>query len=159
MWDTDGGQEFRRLPLKVYHKMFGEILSFHKNMAEKGYCALDFYEDHIMWDTDNEKAVICDIDFYSKGWYEGMSGIWNTDCEWYFPEQFIDGAKFDEVSCVYIMGATAFAFFGDGRDRRIEKWKLSKELFDIAKRAVSNERAERQQSIEQLIAEWRAAKL
>ena len=155
---SDGSQEFKDLPLKTHLKIFDEILSFHENMTKKGYYALDLYEDHIMWDVDNEKAVICDIDFYSKGWYEGMSGIWNTDCEWYFPEQFIDGAKFDEVSCVYIMGATAFALFGDGRDRCIEKWKLSKGLFDIAKKAVSDKREDRQQSMEQLIAEWRAVK-
>lgn len=158
MCASDGNQKFRNLPLKTHLKIFDEILGFHENMAKKGYCALDLYEDHIMWDVDNEKAIICDIDFYSKGWYEGMSGIWNTDCEWYFPEQFIDGAKFDEVSCVYIMGAVAFALFGDGRDRCVEKWKLNKELFDVAKKAVSVERDERQQSIEQLITEWRAAK-
>jgi serine/threonine-protein kinase len=40
----------------------------------------------------------------------------------------------------------------------MEKWKLSKELFDVAKRAVSDERNARQQSIRQLIEEWRAAK-
>ena len=67
------------------------------------------------------------------------------------------GAPIDEVTNVYAMGAAAFALFGDERDRCAEKWKLSKELFDIAKRAVSDGRSQRQPSIEQLIAEWRAA--
>ena len=158
MYSPDGNQSFKHLPLETYLIIYDEVLDFHRNMVEHGYCALDFYEDHIMWDTINEKAVICDIDFYSKDWYEGMSGIWNTDCEWYFPEQYVDGAKIDEISCVYIMGATAFALFGDSRDRCNEKWKLSKELFNIAKQAVSDNRNERQQSIVQLIEEWRAAK-
>ena len=158
MWTPDGGQEFKSLPLEKHLKIFDEILAFHSHMADKGYCALDFYEDHIMWDVKNEKAVICDIYFYSKGWYEGMSGIWNTDCEWYPPEQYIDGASIDEVSCVYVMGAAAFALFGDGRDRCIEKWRLNGATFNVAKKAVSIERNERQRSIEQLMAEWRAAK-
>ena len=158
MWTPDGGQVFKNLPLEKHHIIFEGILDFHANMATKEYCALDFYEDHIMWDTKNEKAVICDIDFYSKGWYEGMSGIWNTDCEWYSPEQFIDGAAIDEVSCVYSMGATAFALFGGGKDRIIEKWKLNTTLYDVAKRAVSGERNNRQQSIQQLIDEWSVAK-
>ena len=158
VWTPDGGQEFKRLPQETHFKIFDEILDFHAHMAAKGYTALDFYEDHIMWDVVNERTVICDIDFYSKGWYEGMSGIWNTDCEWYSPEQFIDGAAIDEVSCVYAMGATAFALFGDGRDRCIEKWKLSKGLFDVAKRAASDDRNQRQQSVRQLIDEWEAAK-
>jgi serine/threonine-protein kinase len=157
MWMPDGGQEFKRLPTEKHHDIFEGILSFHANMVEKEYSALDFYEDHIMWDSKNEKAVICDIDFYSKGWYEGMSGIWNPDCEWYSPEQYIDGAAIDEVSCVYVMGVTAFALFGNGKDRSIEKWRLSKNLFDVAKRAVNAERSDRQQTIEQFITEWRAA--
>lgn len=158
MWTPDGGQEFKNLPVEKHYKIFENILDFHKHMAEKGYSALDFYEDHIMWDLKNGRAVICDIDFYSKGWYEGMSGIWNTDCEWYSPEQFIDGAAIDEISCVYVMGITAFALFGDSRDRCFEKWKLSRAIFDVAKKAVNEERSERQQSIAQFIAEWRAAR-
>ena len=74
------------------------------------------------------------------------------------PEEFELGAIIDEITNVYTMGATAFALFGNERDRCIEKWKLSKELFDVAKKAVNDERDERQQSIEQLITEWRAAK-
>jgi serine/threonine-protein kinase len=76
------------------------------------------------------------------------------------PEEFELGAVIDEITNVYTMGATAFAFFGDEnrRDRRIEDWKLSKGLFDVAKKAVSDDRCQRQQSIEQFIAEWRAAK-
>ncbi|MDR2042838.1 MAG: hypothetical protein LBQ15_00410 [Clostridium sp.] len=151
--------EFENLSLEKRRAVFKGILDFHKNMAEKGYCVLDLYEDHILWDMDNEKVVICDIDFYSKSWYKGMSDVWNTDCEWYFPEQHVDGAAIDEVSCVYAMGAAAFALFGDGRDRRVEKWRLSKESFEVAKRAVSDERSERQQSIQQLMDEWRAAKV
>jgi serine/threonine-protein kinase len=157
MYASDGDQSFKNLPLETHLTIYEEILDFHKHMANNGYCALDLYEDHIMWDSKKEKAVICDIDFYSKNWYEGMSGIWNTDCEWYPPEQFIDGAEIDEISCVYIMGATAFALFGNGRNRSVENWKLSNDLFRGAKQAVSDDRNQRQQTIEQLIAEWRAA--
>ena len=74
------------------------------------------------------------------------------------PEEFKLGAVIDEITNVYAMGATAFALFGNERDKCLEKWKLNKELFDVAKRAVSDERDERQQSIQQLIEEWRAAK-
>jgi len=57
------------------------------------------------------------------------------------------------------MGATAFAFFGNERERCFEQWVLSKELFDVAKKAVNDDRDQRQQSIEQLIKEWRKAKI
>ncbi len=149
---------FQSLSLDKRYTIFDSVLDFHVLVAQKGYCVLDLYEDHILWDIQNEKVVICDIDFYSKGWYKGMSGIWNTDCEWYFPEQFVDGAPIDEISCVYVMGAMAFALFGDGRDRTIEKWKLNKNSFAVALKAVSDERSRRQQSIEQFIEDWRVGK-
>jgi serine/threonine-protein kinase len=80
------------------------------------------------------------------------------------PEEFTQGAVIDEVTNVYAMGATAFALFGkdelrghkDGRQP--EYWSLSTAGFEVAKRAVSDDRRKRQQSIKQLIAEWDAAK-
>jgi hypothetical protein len=53
------------------------------------------------------------------------------------------------------MGATAFALFADS-DRTIGKWTLSGELYNVAKKAVSGDRANRQQSLAELISEWRA---
>jgi serine/threonine-protein kinase len=55
------------------------------------------------------------------------------------------------------MGATAFALFSNS-DRSPDAWPLSKPLYDVVRKAVNDERDKRQQSIEQLIAEWRAAK-
>ena len=64
------------------------------------------------------------------------------------PEEFSLGAVIDEITNVYAMGATAFALFSDS-NRSPEKWP------DVVKWAVSDERGERQQSIRQLIKEWR----
>lgn len=154
---TPDNRGFNRFDTLTLLAIYSDILSFHKHMADRGYCALDFYEDHIMWDMVNNKVIICDIDFYSKGWYEGMSGIWDTSCTWYSPEQFIDGAAIDEVSCVYTMGQTAFALFCGGA-RTHDKWTLSDEKFAVVSKAVNYERSLRHQSIQQLIDEWRAVR-
>jgi len=74
------------------------------------------------------------------------------------PKEFELDAVIDEITNVYTMGAMAFAFFGNERDRCFEQWVLSMELFDVAKKAVNDNRSQRQQSIEQFITEWRAAK-
>jgi hypothetical protein len=73
------------------------------------------------------------------------------------PEEFRNGGLLDEVTNVYTMGATAFALFSD-YDHSPERWPLRKELYDVAKRAVSAGRSQRQQLIWQLIEEWEAAK-
>lgn len=63
------------------------------------------------------------------------------------------GAVIDEVTNVYTIGATAFALFGE-YNRTRDKWQLSDELFEVATRAVNDDRTKRQQSIRQLIDEW-----
>ena len=109
-----------------------------------------------MYDFDNDKTIICDIDFFEKAPYINNQGrMWGSS-RFMSPEEFTLGAAIDEITAVYTMGATAFALFGDARDRCIDKWRLSKNLFEIAKKAVSDARNERQQSIVQFIEEWRS---
>ena len=74
------------------------------------------------------------------------------------PEEFELDAEIDELTNVYTMGATAFAFFGDDRNKCYETWTLSECLFNVAKKATSDKRADRQQSIEQFITEWESAR-
>ena len=123
---------------------------------KQGYVAIDFYEGSILYDFGNRKTIICDIDFYAKAPYINKMGrLWGSS-RFMSPEEFQLGANIDEITNVYTMGAAAFALFSNERERRIEKWMLSKKLFDVAKRAVSDDRSQRQQSMEELIAEWRA---
>ena len=71
------------------------------------------------------------------------------------PEEFTKGATIDEITNVYTMGATAFALLAN-KDRSQESWPLSPNLYKVAKRATSDERSKRQQSIGQFITEWSA---
>lgn len=145
---------FRQLSHQIKHHIFEEIMAFHAYVAEKKYVAIDFYDGSIMWDSYNQKAIICDIDFYQKSPYIGRKDLWGSS-RFVSPEERTDGSVIDEVTNVYTMGATAFCLFADS-DRSLEKWPLSKELYDVIKKAVSDERTLRQQSIQQLIKEWDA---
>ena len=151
-------REFLKMTLETRRQVFEDILTFHAHAAKQGYVAIDFYDGSIMYDFNNKRTVICDIDFYSKTPYiNEMGRLWGSS-RFMSPEEFELGAVIDEITNVYTMGATAFALFGNERDRCIEKWVLSKELFDVAKKAVSDDRNQRQQSINQFIAEWKAEK-
>ena len=72
------------------------------------------------------------------------------------PEEFQLGAVIDEITNVYTVGATAFALFGE-YNRTRDKWQFSDKLFEVVTKAVSDNRAERQQSIRQLREVWEAA--
>ena len=153
-------EKFMQMPIDTKLRVFDDILDFHAYIAAKGYVAIDFYDGSLMYDFNLNKTVICDVEFYAKAPYTNKMGrMWGSS-RFMSPEEFELGAAIDEITNVYAMGAMAFSLFGDEerRDRRIEDWKLSRKLYDVAKRAVSDERSERQQSIRQFIEEWGAAK-
>ena len=149
-------EKFMCLPAEARLRIFEDILDFHVHVAASGYVAVDFYDGSILWDTENHRTILCDIDYYAKRPYINRMGrMWGSD-RFMSPEEYTAGAEIDEVTNVYTMGATAFALFADS-DRTREAWTLNAARYDVAARAVSDERNRRQQSIRQLAEEWRAA--
>jgi len=150
-------RQFMALPLTIRIKIFEDIMAFHAHVAAKGYVAIDFYAGSIMYSPIGDKTIICDIDFYAKKPYVNQMGrLWGSS-SFMSPEEFTKGADIDEITNVYTMGAAAFALLANF-NRTPEKWPLDMKLYDIVKRATSDERGQRQQSIQQLIEEWQAAK-
>jgi serine/threonine-protein kinase len=150
-------QKFLQLPYSTRLQVFDDILSFHAHVIRKGYVAIDFYDGSIMYDFTEKKTAICDIDFYSKAPYtNNMGRLWGSS-RFMSPEEFELGSTIDELTNVYLMGATAFALFGN-YERKFEKWQLSEQLYKVALKAVRNERNQRQQAIGQFIDEWNEAR-
>ena len=149
--------KFMEAPVRTRLRVFDDILSFHAHVVRKGYVAIDFYDGCVMYDFSINRTVLCDIEMYAKTPYRNPIGrMWGSS-RFMSPEEFELGAVIDEVTNVYTMGATAFALFGDDRDRRPEAWTLSQGLYDVARKAVSDDRCHRQQSIEEFIEEWTRA--
>jgi serine/threonine-protein kinase len=149
-------ERFMQMPFDIRLQMFDDILAFHAHAAKINYAAIDFYDGCIMYDPNTGRTVICDIECYSKSPYiNNMGRMWGSS-RFMSPEEFQLGAVIDEITNVYTMGATAFALFSNS-DRSLKKWPLSERLYDVVKQAVNDERGKRQQSIEQLIAEWKDA--
>ena len=84
-----------------------------------------------------------------------MGRMWGS-AKFMSPEEFERGAVIDEITNVYTAGAFAFALFGR-YERDFNKWSLSRALYNVAMKAVSDDRGERQRSIKQFIEEWEAA--
>lgn len=146
-------QSFMQLPVSVRLAAFGEILSFFEHVAIQNYVAIDFYDGSIMYNYENNKTVICDIDLFGKKPYKNEMGrMWGSS-RFLSPEEYQFGALIDEVTNVYTLGATAFAFFGDYQRNR-DTWQLGNRLFEIATNAVSNDRSQRYQSVTQLKEAW-----
>ena len=145
-------QKFLNLPVEAKLRTFDTILNFHAHVADKNYVAIDFYADQILYDFNNNKTIICDIDFYQKSPYYGDKGTWGSS-NFVSPEECTPGLRVDEITMVYTMGAAAFSIFAD-YDRSIEKWTLGKQLYQVARKAVNDDRDMRQQSIRKFMQEW-----
>lgn len=149
-------RRFMQLPINARLAVFSDILSFFERVVSQNYVAIDFYDGSIIYDFENGKTTICDIDlFLKKPCTNNMGRMWGSSL-FQSPEEYQLGADIDEITNVYTLGATAFALFGE-YSRTRDKWQLSDGLFETAARAVSNNRANRQQSIKQFTEEWNAA--
>ena len=149
-------QRFMQLPVDARLTVFCDILRFFEYIASQNYVAIDFYDGSIVYDFENGKTTICDIDlFHKQPCINNMGRLWGSSL-FQSPEEYQLGAVIDEITNVYTLGATAFALFGR-YNRTRDSWQLGDALFEIVTRAVSDDRAGRQQSISQLREEWEAA--
>jgi serine/threonine-protein kinase len=119
--------------------------------------AIDFYDGSVMYDFNTGKTIICDIDCYEKSPYiNNMGRLWGSS-RFMSPEEYILGEKIDEITNIYTMGATAFVFLGGEKDRNHNKWRMGKNLYEVALRAVQDDRTKRYKTIDEFINNWNEA--
>ena len=147
---------FMALPVGQKLQVFSDVVRFHIHAAARGYVAVDFYDGTVMYDVQNRRTVLCDIDFYRKAPTKNdMGRMWGST-RFMAPEEFERGAPLDEITNVYALGALAFALFADCSRTR-EAWELSEPLYRVAERATCDERSARYPSLCALLADWENA--
>lgn len=150
----EGHERFMALPLEARTEVFHRVLDFLEYVHSRGYLAVDFYDGSIMYDFESGKTTVCDVDFFVKKPYVNTMGRMWGSAIFMSPEEFRMGAEIDEVTNVYTAGAMAFALLGN-YSREREDWPLGDGLFELASRAVSDDRDRRPKSIRELRESWR----
>ncbi|HDR7795581.1 TPA: serine/threonine protein kinase [Bacillus luti] len=146
--------KFKHLSVMERIHALNSIFSFHTYVEKKNYVAIDFYDGSILYDFNTNETKICDIDLYSKKPYTNTMGrLWGSS-RFMSPEEFELNAIIDERTNVFNMGAMAFSLLGGEQDRSFFKWDASKELYEIAYRAVNENRAERYTSVREFYETW-----
>lgn len=148
------------------------LFSFIEKTAEKGYVAIDFYDGSIMYDFNTDHTMICDIDFFRKApSYNDMGEKLFGTKRLKSPEEYILGAKLDERTNVFTLGALLFDFFGEFSSSDIaeryeknaffpcsrEKWELNTACYEAAGKAVSTGRNDRYDTIRDFHSAWEKA--
>jgi serine/threonine protein kinase, bacterial len=148
---------FRCLSVDSRLQAFDTVLAFHCFVEDSGYLAVDFYDGSIMYDFATFATAICDIDYYRRGPYTNDIGrMWGSS-RFMSPEEFSLGSVIDSRTNVYGMGATAFCLLGDDKDRSANRWVAGRSRFEVASRAVREDRSERHASVREFRDEWNRA--
>jgi len=157
---TDPGSpfyRFRRLPVVKRLEAYRRIVEFHAFVERSGYVAIDFYDGCLMYDFPSGEIKICDVDLYRRRPYRNLMGrLWGST-RFMAPEEFTLGAEIDERTNVFGMGAMAFCLLGGERDRAMEKWEAGPAKYEVARRAVCDDRAGRYPSVQELVRAWFSA--
>jgi serine/threonine protein kinase, bacterial len=146
---------FRKLPLLYRLNVMNIIFKFHVHVEENNYVAIDFYDGSILYDFNNNLTKICDIDLYQKKPYTNQMGrMWGSS-RFMSPEEFELHAKIDERTNVFNMGAICFGLLGGELNHSIEKWEASRDLYDVAIKAVEKDRNNRYSSVQEFYSNWK----
>jgi serine/threonine-protein kinase len=163
-------RKFKQLSIDRRLKTVTTIFEFLVQVERMEYVAVDFYDGSILYDFDKDITTICDIDFFrKKPTYNDMGEeFWGTK-RLKAPEEYLYGAVIDEVTNVFTLGAMIFHFFGSYTENDIslmyknngffpctlERWQLSKELYDVALKAVNINRCQRYNSMSDFLSTWK----
>ena len=156
-YDPATREAVRRLPLHRQLKMLDMVFDLHAALALDNIIAVDFNDSSVLIDFGSGEAVVSDIDLYRKKPAVNDRGrMWGSS-RFMAPEEYTLGAALDETTTQYNMAALAFEFFGDNTDRSRKAWVGPTPLFEVASRAVQEQKGSRYPSMRSFLDAWRQA--
>lgn len=159
--------KFKSLSIEKRLNVAEKLFSFFETFIECGYVAVDFYDSSIVYDFKNDTVTFCDIDLFRK------LPTTNDLGKDYFgtkrlkaPEENELGAKIDELTSEFTLGAIIFDMFSNVENieeryekgmfipNNIENFELSKGVYDILVKATSYDKNNRYSSIKEFHKEF-----
>jgi serine/threonine-protein kinase len=148
---------FKSLPINKIIRALNRVFEIHTYLEQLSYVAVDFYDGSLLYDFFTDQVYVIDLDHYEKGPFVLKEERLPGSIRFMAPEEFQKGGLIDSRTNVYTMGAAAFVFLGAGVDRDFQEWKASKGLYDVAQKAVFEDRCTRYPSISAFYKAWLAA--
>lgn len=149
---------FKKLGLEKRLKALDTIFSFHTYVESKQHVAVDFYDGSILYNFEKGETKICDIDFYRKSPSINDIGeeFWGST-RLKSPEEYELGLPIDAITNVFNLGGIAFGLLGGEMDRSFAKWDASGELYEVAAKAVEEDRNKRYTTVKEFYDAWKFA--
>jgi len=147
---------FRKLPVDRILDALATIYDLHVQIAEAGFVAVDFYDGCILYDFDEHRAWVCDLDEYRPGPFALDAPRLPGSRRFMAPEEFVRGSVIDQRTNVFTLGRTAAVLLGDG-DLESSAWRGTDRMRDVLRRATSRDRDSRYESVAAFVRAWRKA--
>lgn len=145
---------FRALPLRLILEALDVIYDAHLTISGNGFIAADFYDGCILYDFEQARTYLCDLDEYRFGPFNNPSGRLPGSRRFMAPEEFQQGARIDEVTNVFTLGQAALQLLGDGSPEA-GAWRGSPEMLAIVVRATDPQRERRFPEVREFVELWR----
>lgn len=144
-------------PLRFKLNALDQLFSIFAKSAKHDYLAAGIDDSHFLIEPLSRQLYLTSVDWFLKMPYRNASGR-IPGASWYIaPEGYQTGAKLDELSVVYTMGALAMAFLGNRVTKSNKDWKGPENLFVLANSALSEQKEKRPASIQSFLDKWRSA--
>lgn len=153
------GSTYRRfldLPAGQIAAALEQLIEAHVVVADAGFVAVDLYDGCVVYDFDEHRLSLIDLDNYCPGPY-----ILETDRQlgsstYMAPEEFTRGATIDERTTIFTLGRLAQVYLGCARKApaAVADFRGSVIQFDVAAAASEPSPDDRIQTVAELHAAW-----
>jgi serine/threonine-protein kinase len=146
---------FRAQPVSRVLDALGVVLSAHVAVEEAGFVAVDFYDGCMLYDFDEGRMVLCDLDEYRAGAFVVEGERLPGSTRYMAPEEFVRGAVIDVRTNVFVLGRVLRLLLDGGDEER--DWRGTAGQLEVIGRATAGEPGRRYGSVRELAGAWRAA--
>ena len=147
---------FRNLPSDLILDALSLIYDLHVQIAEAGFVAVDFYDGCILYDFDEHRTWVCDLDEYRPGPFAVDARRLPGSRRFMAPEELIRGSVIDQRTNVFTLGRTAAVLLSDG-DLESDAWRGSEAMREVLRRATSPTRGNRFEAVADFVNAWKTA--
>ncbi|MFC2078297.1 serine/threonine protein kinase [Candidatus Bipolaricaulota bacterium] len=153
---TSAHARFRVLPVTRILDALDVIYDLHVRIAATGFIAVDFYDGCVLYDFDEHRTWICDLDEYRPGPFTLDAERLPGSRRFMAPEEFVHGSTIDQRTNVFTLGRTAAVLLSDG-DVSSPSWRGRATQRVAIERATSIDRSARFPSVASFVDAWTCA--
>lgn len=145
---------FRSLPLSEILAAIETVFDAHIVIAEAGFVAVDLYDGCFIYDFDERRMYLCDLDEYRPGPFVVEEERLPGSTRFMAPEEWARGATIDQRTTVYNLARAALVLLDTGD--LDGSFRGSVTALAILNRAARDEPDARFPTVEAFVTEWRA---